>query len=729
MSSTVRNSFPLVALAVLGACGHRGSSMDSDAGNPADSTAGSDSAQPQPFVPWTFVSMPDFVNADIGDVSNLVTMVNSTNSDHETAIGAVFDQFVAAHPDFVLVAGDEVNGHWWDDYSHVQALGPVDTLPEKVAAVQLGARTYYGIWKQRFADRGLRVYPALGDHDIGDNDWGAGTAKASLVQTFRDAWANQFTRDAAGQPLYADRPVGTKYEGTAYAFKHKNMLIVSVDVFRQEDPATRIGPHGSVAIDVAPEELAWLDAVLTHADADPEITFVIVQGHTPVLSPFRQQNSSGMSMADGAASPFWQTLVNHKVDLYFAGEVHDLSANSDSGVEQVVHGGILGYAPNINYLIGTVYEDHIDLEFKRADLVYPTTTRLWQTGSNRPHDHYSISAHGFSSAGTLTVDKSSGTTVYQNPTGFFVPISQEQPPALSPGLAVHLAFDEAPGSALTSNGGTSGENNDGDVDAADFVPGKLGNAASFTNAAARIIAGPTPVYGSVARTTSAWVKLPASSTTIHTVFTMGNLAGGGEKWDFDIDETGKFEIGIANGRIDSSQAPAVTAGVWHNLTAVLPDGGTNLQAMQLYLDGSPIPFTAPATPVIGTNFDTKLIVGHSANSINFQEYSGLVDDLAIWTRALSPIEVRALVSFANLPDLAYDAGKVDLLLGAFSTQTSVSIGTTTWVYQAGGLTGPEGVVVTTDDHPYEINLGGGAGLVVPGGPSYWGATTSFSSWR
>lgn len=703
MSPTSSRFCALAALVVSSACAPR------DA-NPCGEDSCSGEVSEVVTKPWRFVSIPDFLNADIGDVSHLTSLVNSTNGSHEAAINTVLDAIAAERPDFVLVAGDLVNGHWYADASGVQVFGPVGTLEEKRAAVAIAADVYYGQWKERFASRGLTVYAAVGDHDIGDNNWPANSHKAFLVADYKAAFARHFTLDAEGQPLYDKTPHGTPFANTSYAVRHKNLLIVSVDEFRQDDPTTTIdGATGSVRNDVTGDHLAWLDGVLADAREKPHIRHVIVQGHVPVLTPVRRQNSSGLTFRGAANSDFWNVLVEHQVDLYFAGEVHDMTAGNNGGVEQVVHGGILGYARNANYLVGTVYPDRIELELKRFELVYPTgdTSRLWQAGNNRPRAHYSILSNEFLSAGTLVLNKSSGRTVYENRTGYFIPL--DAPPG--DGLPVHLRFDEAPGSAIAINSGTAGAVQNGVIQGTTYTTGKLGNAVTF-DALDRIVAGPSPVVGGTARTTSVWVRLPRPSTAIRTAFSFGVNAAG-RKWDFDIDGAGKFEIGIGQGRIDSTGTPTVSDGAWHNITAVVPSGVTNLAGMRLYLDGNAILFNAPTAPTINTDANGKLILGQSANSTNFQQFSGDLDDLAIWNRPLAAVEVRAMVSLANTAGLLYDAGKVDALLTAFDDATDTEIDGTTWKYQAAGLTGASGVVVTTATNQYELNLDGGEGLVVP----------------
>lgn len=658
---------------------------------------------------WTFVSFPDFLNSDIADVSALTSAVNSTNAAHEAAIAKALDAIVAEDPDLVMVAGDLVNGHWYLDASDVKVFGPVGTRAQKIAAIDKAADVYYGVWKQRFADRGIPVLAAVGDHDIGDNNWAASTDKAFLVSNYKEAWARHFTLDENGNPLFESRPEGTPYEHTAYAVRHNNVLIVTVDVFRQDSPTQTIDSKtGSVRTEVVGDQLAWLDSVLASAATDPEIDHVIVQGHVPVLLPVRVQNSSGMTMPGAEASAFWQALERNHVDLYFAGEVHDMSTNNVGGVEQVVHGGIMGYAPSVNYLVGHVYRDRIELELKRADLVYPATdtSRLWQAGTNRPRAVYSIAPDGFTSAGTLVLDKSDGSTQYLNRTGYFIPLNTS-----AEGLAVHLPFDESAGSSAVLNHGTTGGANNGTVSGVSFVPGKIGNAASFDNLD-RIAAGTAPFQGGAARTTSVWIKTgpsPGIGNGIRTIFTFGVNDQNGTKWDVDIDEVGKFELGISGSRTEATSTVSLGNEQWHHL-AIVSSTLATLSSVAMYVDGEPYTFTAMSSP-INTELG-NLIVGHSANSLNFQQYSGLIDDLAIWGEPLSAAQIRALASFANDPTLNYDAGELEVMFQAFRAKEDATISGRLWRYQASGLTGTPGRVVVSGSD-YSVNLENGAGFVSP----------------
>ena len=89
------------------------------------------------------------------------------------------------------------------------------------------------------------------------------------------------------------------------------------------------------------DHLAWFEHVLQEAGKDPSIKHIFVQSHLPILQPVRKINSSAMFMDYAEASSFWKAMVEHKVDIYFAGEVHANTVTKDrnSNLIQVVSRG------------------------------------------------------------------------------------------------------------------------------------------------------------------------------------------------------------------------------------------------------------------------------------------------------------------------------------------------------------------------------------------------------
>ena len=325
---------------------------------------------------WTFVSMPDFINVD----------TTYPQAGWEGTLDYVLKAVKAENPDFVLVAGDLLMGHWANE--------------EKISKC---AALYYPAWINRMNDHGLNFYAAIGDHEIGDNPWPP--EKAKLVPAYKQAF-----RDYLKMPLNGPKNM----KGTAFYFMHKNTLFVSVDVF---EPGK--GSQGEITPKVTGEQLKWLDETLTK---NSSVDHVVVMGHTPVLGPVRKQSSSGMLLDGGQQSPFWQCLAKHKVDLYLCGEVHAITCTEKDGVQQIAHGGLLGYNPKVNYLVVRMSPQKVELELKELDIVC-TGEKLWQEGLNRPRKSVTISEEiqkrGYVSVGKMTIDKTSGQKKYQDKTGYF----------------------------------------------------------------------------------------------------------------------------------------------------------------------------------------------------------------------------------------------------------------------------------------------------------------------
>lgn len=319
---------------------------------------------------YAFASMPDFLNADIGDTRTSpaweLGMPVGSNAAYEQAIGTVLDDVAARHPRDVLVAGDLVEGRWGMDAERTGVFGPVDTRAHRLQALHRAAEVYYGDWRQRFAVRDLPVHAAVGDHELGDDPWtGPRNAfKRGAQPAFRDAWAEEFT---AGGERYRRHLGGTNYATSL----HPEVLLVTVDVFRSSDD--------DVVAQLGPRRLRWLRRTLERAERR-SVDWIVVQGHTPVAGPVRSRFSSELRYRGGTSSPFWDTLADAGVDLYLSGEVHDVTVTRDRGVTQVAHGGLF-YRGQTTYLTGEVRSDGtMRLEvrgFDDAGAHY--ARRLWQT--------------------------------------------------------------------------------------------------------------------------------------------------------------------------------------------------------------------------------------------------------------------------------------------------------------------------------------------------------------
>lgn len=412
--------------------------------------------------PWTFVSMPDWLNVDVGDLSGLPNYAgqNSTTPSWEAAMDSVLSSIAAENPDFVMVAGDLTMARWIQD--GLPTIGGTGLFGEPGYAsldlateeqrVRNASDLYYTDWKQRFTDRGLVAYTAIGDHEIGDdtptwdlqsqtyngNTVNYGTLARQTIPVHREQYAKHFVEPFATDPgntlaagsTFLGGPTSGQHADSAYAIQHKNTLMIALDVFKQPTPTDR------PIITVADEQLAWLEDTLIAAQADASIHHVMVQAHTPVLQPVNARNSGQLKVAGAENSALWQLLDQYDADLYLAGEVHDITVNQEPGqsVIQVVHGGFMGFDDSIidsqTYLVGEVYGDRIELTLKEL-MVDATGGTLFQPGNikTKLKENIWLDPAGFQVVGTVTIDKSTGQTRFLAGTGAFAGLANPIGPA------------------------------------------------------------------------------------------------------------------------------------------------------------------------------------------------------------------------------------------------------------------------------------------------------------
>lgn len=320
---------------------------------------------------WTFVSMPDFLNVD----------TDYPQSGWEESLNYILSSINKEDPDFLLVPGDLLMGHW-------DGLEGNDSVN-----IHRYAKKYYSAWKNRLNAHGLPYYTAVGDHDIGDNPWDT-EDKFNAVRHYKTAFRENMQMPDNGPE---------HMKGTAFWWKYRNVLFISLDVFEEGE-----GEQGRILPGVTGEQLSWLKNVL---DKNRDVNHTIVMGHVPVLGPVRLWSSSGLMLNGGAESLLWKTLSEYQVDAYLCGEVHAVTCTDRKRVLQIAHGGLVGYNTMTSYLVVHVTEERLYLEIKEIPLK-PYGEHLWQTKDNRPLENLSIDYERFKGGtnilGQAILDKSQG---------------------------------------------------------------------------------------------------------------------------------------------------------------------------------------------------------------------------------------------------------------------------------------------------------------------------------
>jgi hypothetical protein len=184
-----------------------------------------------------------------------------------------------------------------------------------------------------------------------------------------------------------------------------------------------------------------------------------------------------------------------------------------------------------------------------------------------------------------------------------------------------------------------------------IVAGKWGNAFQFDNAAQSMLqrmnnAGDAlPIYQFPNFTVSAWVNGPIQ--TDHRVYTEASLTNNNPLFDFgthNLGADGTVDIYIRNdggGTVGDHRHSVGVAfdSTWHHIAYVQRDVGGGSMRAQVWVDGvvdsvviSPVrPLTANTTTIGG-------ILRASASAW----FTGLIDEVAAWNRALSPEEISQL---------------------------------------------------------------------------------------
>ena len=327
---------------------------------------------------FTFVSMPDFLNADVADLSGLPTWdggMNSHNQWWQLAIDSCLWAVGSHNPDAVFVAGDQVEGRWNIDTDDRRIFGQVSQGTDEVSlamcrsAITQAGSVYYSEYKRLFAERGMPLYPALGDHEILDDRSGRrndrwspkGTHKGRpdnryyLVDHAKSVWADHFTRTPEGAPVHRKRPKGSQHEFTAYAESFADVFtLITVDVFHRHERGVRLG--------VFDDQLRWMKKQIRKAKKKGHV--VAVQGHIPALGPYRVFASGNLHMPEAEKSPFWRAMKRTGADFYLCGEVHDATAIQQGSRQpvQVSHGCTYRYG--FAYLVGKVWDGgRVTLEY------------------------------------------------------------------------------------------------------------------------------------------------------------------------------------------------------------------------------------------------------------------------------------------------------------------------------------------------------------------------------
>ena len=148
------------------------------------------------------------------------------------------------------------------------------------------------------------------------------------------------------------------------------------------------------------------------------------------------------------------------------------------------------------------------------------------------------------------------------------------------------------------------------------------------------------VLAGQSRTTCAWIK---TSQALGEIVTWGEYEVDGGRWVMRISSSGVLNVQVGGGTI--SGTTVITDGIWHHVAAVLDnDESPNLDEVKLYVDGTEeaVPGTSVA---INTVYSKNVKIGVYGSTARY--FNGWLDDVRIYSRALTEAEIQALAGMGN----------------------------------------------------------------------------------
>lgn len=189
-----------------------------------------------------------------------------------------------------------------------------------------------------------------------------------------------------------------------------------------------------------------------------------------------------------------------------------------------------------------------------------------------------------------------------------------------------------------------GSNNLTNENTVAFNTGKVGNAADTgsgnTNKALNLANSLGIDGGNIS--IEAWAKLTDVISAVKTLVGQASNGGTNVGYEFEYDGTTLTANRLKNGDSDNvaSETVSLSTGVWYHL--VLTYDGTTLR---LYRDN--VAKGTLATSGSGTSALTQKFVIFKNPTANVRYFSGLIDQVRVWSKALSTTEIADLFNSGN----------------------------------------------------------------------------------
>lgn len=208
--------------------------------------------------------------------------------------------------------------------------------------------------------------------------------------------------------------------------------------------------------------------------------------------------------------------------------------------------------------------------------------------------------------------------------------------ALSDNQVSYWKLDESSGNAADSAGSITLTNNN----SVSFVSGKINNGADFgssnTNKTFTGNSALTRAQIKAGYTVSAWVKF---STVNNGRGIVGMVRSDGDYANFELRYTTGFQLRVYANPDNIVGTTSATTGVWYHVVGTY-DGST----LKLYVNGSLEASKSYSYATLGDSGQNQTVIG---SGLGGEYTSAIIDEVGVWSRALSDSEVTELYNSGN----------------------------------------------------------------------------------
>jgi len=614
------------------------------------------------------------VIADLHAMSDFVS--NHSNIELKNTLTAILqnirDNYIG-ETDIVLAPGDVVGFGQMSNENLISLTGKSDINE----AVFDAASTSYAKTNEVYQAAGFTTHiPCVGDHEIGGNRGFVVSglkSKLNSISSYRQGWIDSFMKDDNGLFRFnealtdfspARPPEESGFHGTSFAYRRKNSLFISVDVFKimndgtsnYYDRSNGYGGEGAITCTLEGLHATWFESVLKAAREDTSIKHIFVEAHVPIMHPVRKVRCSGQFLDDQTNSRFWRLMEEYKVDIYFAGEVHAVTVSKSkvqgSNLLQIVsRGRYLG-----SFLTVDTTDDAIEIKQYR------------EVGQSQKYNN------DYVQSGLLTIDKSNPSDPQISTSGELEVIDDEV-------ALMHFDFesifkiDERPiyemynddslvakyqvlgGSNCTEsihNMGSFGSQYDAQISNIELVPGREANtyAGKFTSNSRFGVFSMGPYTAGMAHSIALWMKTSEVSKKM-TLFYFGpDWNPSGKDTLQVILQNGElfFQFSSYTGKFQLAKKKLLADDQWHHIAVVMPFNSCKYSQVQLYIDG--VLYETKQTHGNDNHvfFHTsgRLNIGYGYrkdfnNADGFvHTFEGEIDDVMVWSKPLQEQDILEL---------------------------------------------------------------------------------------